>query len=390
MNSLRRWRAFALVLAGGLLFVAAALTGAGWYYSGALKDEALVPDHSPEELDLQVAAFEDGTITLETTPDSDDDGDWTKAGTFGLEWMGGYGQVGAIREIDDRRVVRDFVPLQGMPIPGDMARLDSFAFPGDPQIAFGLAFEEVSISSPVGDFPAWYIEGSGDTWAIFVHGKGADRREALRVLRVFHAQDIPSLAITYRNDEGLPASSDGYHRYGETEWEDLGAAVAYAVAHGAGDVVLIGYSMGGGIVMKFLYESSLAVRVAGVVMDSPVLDFEETVNWGVRDRFIPWPVKDFGMQIAAWRFDMDWDALDYLRSAADLSTPILLFHGDDDPKVPVSTSDRLALARPDLVTYVLTPGAGHVRSWNVDPASYEVAVREFLAHLEAGASPGRG
>lgn len=379
-----------LVLAGVLILAGGGLVAAGWYYSDALKDEALVPDHSPEEMDLQVAAFDDGTINLETTPDSDDDGDWTRPGTFGLEWMGGYGQVGAIREIDDRHVVREFVPLQGMPVAGDMARIDSYAFPTDPKLSFGLAFEEIRFSSPVGDLAAWYIEGSRDTWAIFVHGKGADQREALRMLPSVAGAGLASLVITYRNDEEAPRSGNGFYEYGKTEWRDLEAAAAYALDHGAGNLVLVGYSMGGGIVASFLYRSALADRVSGVILDAPMLDFNETVSWGARDRFVPWPIKDIGKRIAAWRFGIDWDALDYLESAPRLFVPILLFHGDDDPKVPVSTSDRLAEARPDLVTYHRTAGAGHVRSWNADPQAYQVAVREFLGSLGAVHSSGGG
>jgi pimeloyl-ACP methyl ester carboxylesterase len=195
---------------------------------------------------------------------------------------------------------------------------------------------------------------------------------------------LPSLVISYRNDEGAPLSDDGLYHYGETEWEDLQAAADYALAHGAQSLVLIGYSMGGGIVVSFLYQSALADRVVGVILDAPMLDFEATVDWGARDRFAPWPVKDVGKQIAAWRFDIDWGALDYVESAQKLSVPILLFHGDDDPKVPISTSDELSEARPDLVTYYRTTAAGHVRSWNADPAAYEAAVREFLGRVAPG------
>jgi len=46
--------------------------------------------------------------------------------------------------------------------------------------------------------------------------------------------------------------------------------------------------------------------------------------------------------------------------------------------VPVATSDALAEARPDIVTYVRGAGVGHVRSWNAGTASYEASVRDFL------------
>lgn len=46
--------------------------------------------------------------------------------------------------------------------------------------------------------------------------------------------------------------------------------------------------------------------------------------------------------------------------------------------MPVETSDALASARPDIVTYVRVAGASHVRAWNVDPEAYESAVGDFL------------
>jgi uncharacterized protein len=52
-------------------------------------------------------------------------------------------------------------------------------------------------------------------------------------------------------------------RYGLTEWRDLAAAAQYALARGARRLLLVGYSMGGAIVVSFLEHSPLAARVAG-------------------------------------------------------------------------------------------------------------------------------
>jgi dipeptidyl aminopeptidase/acylaminoacyl peptidase len=98
-------------------------------------------------------------------------------------------------------------------------------------------------------------------------------------------------------------------------------------------------------------------------------------------------VQAAGKQLAALRFDIDWDKLNYLKRADEIEVPILLFHGDSDDRVPVGTSDALAEARPDIVTYVRTPGVDHVRTWNAAPASYETAVREFLQRVTAKALP---
>ena len=92
------------------------------------------------------------------------------------------------------------------------------------------------------------------------------------------------MLITYRDDEGAPANPDGFHRHGLTEWKDLEAGAAYALAHGAEGLILVGYSMGGAIVTSFLYESSLREKVRGVILDSPMLDFSATVDHGAGQR----------------------------------------------------------------------------------------------------------
>jgi len=369
------------VLLGVMLLAVAGLAAGGWYYSDQLREGALEPDRNQPEPDLKVIGLPDNRVALGPMPGTGKEGDWTKEGVYGLEWENGYGQVGAILQIDDQHVVREFVPMQGSLDVGDPVRLDSFAWPNDPQQAFGIPFEEVTFTSPLGDLPAWFVDGPGNTWVIYVHGRGADRREALRMLPTVTELGFPSLIITYRNDPDVPASPDGFYRFGQTEWEDLEGAVRYAVQHGAEELVLVGYSMGGAIVTSFLYESALAVRVEAVILDAPMLNFRDAVDRLAWEQGLPWFFTQIAEKLAEIRFDVDWGAMNYLRRADELTAPVLLFHGDDDDTVPVETSDALAEARPDLVTYVRVEGTGHVRSWNTDPDAYQAAVRDFLTPL---------
>ena len=46
--------------------------------------------------------------------------------------------------------------------------------------------------------------------------------------------------------------------------------------------MLVGYSMGGAMVAEFMGRSALADSVAGVVLDSPVLDWSAVVALGAR------------------------------------------------------------------------------------------------------------
>ena len=384
-----RWRAVAFAFVAVVLVAVAILGGGGWYYAGEIKNGALVVKTSDEpEFDLEVVAVAAGRVILRVTPETDEDGDWRANGRWGLESNAGYDQVGPIIELTDTQAVRELTPLSGGLRVGEKVRLDSFAFPEDPQKAFGLPFEEVSFSSPLGEFPAWLVRGDGTNWAIFVHGRGAPRREALRMLSTVAELGLTSLIITYRNDDDVPMNPDGFHRFGQTEWKELEGAVAYAVDNGAEGIVLVGYSMGRAIAVSFLYNSPLADRVRAVILDSPVLDFGAVVDHGASQRKmpvvglpLPGVLTAVAKAISSLRFDIDWRKLDYLGRVDELTAPVLLFHGDADDTVPVSTSDALAAARPDIVEYVRVAGVDHVRAWNTDPAAYDAAVRNFLRRL---------
>ena len=373
-----------VALAVVVLVVFGALFGSAWYISGILESDALVPETGGEDVfDLRVDSVSDGRITLAATSETDLDGDWKRDGVWGLSWGSGYAQVGAVVNVATDEVVREFIERDRAPEAGTPVRLEGHAFPSDPLAAHGLAFDEVQYTSPVGELDAWLVAGTRPMWAIFVHGKGSNRREALRMLPSVAAEGIASLVINYRNDEGMPPSEDGYYNYGTTEWEDLQGAAQYALSHGAEDLVLIGYSMGGAIVSSFLYESSLADRVRGVVFDAPMMDFNKTVALGASEKGIPSFIVGLSKWVGGLRFGVDWEALNYLQRADEFEVPILLFHGEADTWVPVGSSDALAEARPDIVTYVRVSDTEHVRAWNTDREAYEGAVRRFLRGLDS-------
>jgi len=176
-------------------------------------------------------------------------------------------------------------------------------------------------------------------------------------------------------------------RYGRTEWQDLAAAVQYALGHGARRLLLVGYSMGGAIVASFLERSPLAARVAGAILDSPMTDFGRAVDHGASRQTlpvvglpVPQSLTEVAKWIAGWRYGVDWRSLDYLDGAAKLQAPILLFQGTADKRVPAATSDELARLARD-VTYIRVAGADHLNSWNLDPARYDRAVQGFVGRV---------
>lgn len=370
-------------LAAGAAAAAGLVLAPGLGLARLLHRQAFDPanDRQPGPFTVTVTALAPGRATLRPAPGAPADAHLAP-GRYLLEAARGRAALGPVLQSNGVAAIRELQPLEGSLRPGDFARLDAFAFPGDPLTAHGIAFEEVTVHAPLGEFPAWYVPGRRDTWAVMVHGKGANRRETLRLLPLLTEAGFPALAITYRNDEGCPPAPGGRYAYGRDEWEELDAAARFALGLGARRLLLVGYSMGGAICLSFMERSDLAPKAAGFILEAPMLDLRTTVAHGARQRRIPLRYLAVSNRIAARRYGFDWEDFDYRRTAIDLQRPVLLFHGDADPTVPVELSDSLAAARPDIVRYVRVPGAGHVRAWNVDPEGYADAVRAFLAALE--------
>jgi alpha-beta hydrolase superfamily lysophospholipase len=372
------------------ILAAGATGGLGWHVAGRIHDEALLPSY-----DLAARArFDDAAVTrVDSTSISlnlraNERGRATRDGTWGLLWAGGSGRLGAIRSRQGGVVSREFAPVAGLPEPGTLVDVRFEPYQGDPRSALDLDFRDVTIDGELGPLPAWEIPGSTDVWAICVHGKGAGRIQMLREADRYAARGFTVLVPSYRNDIGAPASPDGRYHYGLTEWRDLESAVDYARARGARSIVLHGMSMGGGIVFAFLVRSPRGAAVTALVLDSPMLDFGATIDWGIsRARVpglnvpIPLIAGPIGKTIAAWRDDVDWRALDLLRSAGDIDIPILVFQGDRDGVIPPATSRNLAARFPGLVTLVRVPGADHGESWNVDRTRYVRALDAFLERV---------
>jgi pimeloyl-ACP methyl ester carboxylesterase len=136
--------------------------------------------------------------------------------------------------------------------------------------------------------------------------------------------------------------------------------------------------MGGAVTLSFMANSALKAQVSALVLDAPMWHLERTVAHGAVGAGVPLHVLAVSNRIAARRYGFRWTDYDYLKTLGEIEVPILLFHGDADRTIPVALSDAAAHMRPDIITYVRVPGAGHVRAWNSDPAAYSSTVSEFV------------
>jgi hypothetical protein len=337
--------------------------------------------------DLRVLGCTETTVLLSRTPDT------LVPGQYGL-WFSegaGHAKVGAILEIGRGWVRRELLGVDH----GDLTTATRASIAGwyylDPE-QLGVPHRDVVIETPVGPAPAWLLPAAQESerWLIGVHGRGVRRQECLRAVEVARRCGYTSLLVSYRNDGDAPHSADGRYSLGDTEWADIDAALEYAIAHGATEVVLMGWSMGGAISLQVATRSSHAGVLKGLILESPVVNWTETIDYQTDAQHVPRMVSavarhlissPWARKLTGQDRSIDLARLDFVARADELTLPILLLHSADDGYVPPYASRALARARPDIVTFDEFTVARHAKLWNYDPDRFNEDIGGWLSRL---------
>src|SRR6201987_1092159 len=276
------------MIPGGMGLVAASFFGSSWYLAEKIRSEALAVGPGPALPaydDVQFVGLSPEKVQLRAIGDQ---AALFKPQLCGIAWPGGIGYLGTLAAVSRGVVTRPLTVISGSaPAVGQLAGLDRSYFLSDPETAFGIPVPHGGVPGPLGPLPAWYFPGTGSTFIIGIHGQNVTRKDVLRVIDIVYRMGFPALAVTYRNDLGAARDPSGYLRYGQTEWSDIEAAVRWSLAQGARRGVLVGQSMGAGVVAAFLKRSSLAPKVARVVLDAPMLDLHAAIDYQVDRHLIP-------------------------------------------------------------------------------------------------------
>ena len=377
------WLPVALAAIGAVVTIATlAVAGVTLFVARTV---VMPPRRRPEDTRILSVDGAGDLVSLSSTVDSRLPGEYSLFFADGS----GHARVGDIVAETPGTVIRRLLRVDR----GDLARARRGRFSGwfyTGPADLGFHFENVEIQTELGPAPAWLVpaEAPSSRWVIGVHGRAVRREETLRAVPVFRAAGYTSLLISYRNDEDAPASLDGRYGLGDTEWHDVEAAIRFAVDHGATDVVLMGWSMGGATVLQTVVRSELAGVVRGIVLDSPVIDWVTALRFQGELRGLPNPIRSavialLGMKwagrLTGQHVPIDLPRLDFVHRSADLHVPILLMHSDDDGFIPSTASLALAAARPDIVTYERFTVAGHTKLWNFDRVRWNDAIAHWLA-----------
>jgi uncharacterized protein len=248
---------------------------------------------------------------------------------------------------------------------------------------------------------------------VLVHGlEGSSRSQyILGTAARAWAAGCNVVRMNMRSCGGTDELSPGIYHSGRSE--DVAAIVAGLVEeHGLRSIALVGYSMGGNLVMKYSGEVGAEAPLAlkAVVGISPLMDLAPSSNalHEPKNRIYEWKflrnmlrrfrrkveifpeiyttdgldrirsMRDFDQNVVA-RYGGFADADDYYhtvassRVASRLSVPTLVIHALDDPFIRMLPSTRQTLLANEYVTFVetrygghcafLSPEAGNDRHW---------------------------
>ncbi|GAB3980600.1 alpha/beta fold hydrolase [Spirosoma terrae] len=285
-----------------------------------------------------------------------------------------------------------------------------------------VVYERERITLPDGDFlDLDWIDRGQNRLVILTHGLegNSSRQYILGTAKLFSQDGYDVLAWNCRSCSGEMNSQFRLYNHGEID--DIASVVAHALRTKSYDeVVLVGYSMGGNIILKYLGVHGNAIPAAikkGIAISSPtdlgasasLLDWP--TNRIYRNRFMKKLIRKLNQKAERFpgRLDMDklkevkrWRDFDDFFSApvngylnADdfyqqasainfmpgITVPVLLLNAQNDPLLSSECSpDWLAKAHKTI--YLETPPTGGHVGFMLSRDTYTYAERRALAFAQ--------
>lgn len=256
----------------------------------------------------------------------------------------------------------------------------------------GVNFQVVNFPSQVDrlNLNGWLItapENRGTV--IFAHGYRKNRLNTdipiLPIAQAMVQQGYNALMFDFRNS-GL--SEGKLTSVGQYETRDLAGAVDYVQRRSELNqpIILYGFSMGASTA---ILTGAREPAVDAVIADSPFADLKDylAANLSVWSELPAVPFNQAFFIVVPVLTGLNPESVSPIREVVDLNgRPLLLIHGLGDVDIPPVNSEMLLQAYPEA-HMITIPGAGHVKSYASDPATYITAVTQFLEEHIAGKNP---
>jgi len=251
-------------------------------------------------------------------------------------------------------------------------------FVHDPQTDLGLGFESVEFAAKdKAPLRGWLVRSDpSSTIAVaVVHGSGADRRNLLEQVPLFHDLGYAVLLFDCRN-HGTSGGDGVGPSGGVHESEDVSSAVEFLKdAAGFRRVVVFGASQGAASAILAAGRDS---RIDGVIAAAPFEDLAGAIAGGAQRRGAPRLIASVVGQVVAWRLGAG--GASPLGAVAHIAPrPLLLIHGTDDDQISNQSSKDLYAQAGEPKELWLVDGAKHWTVLSKQPQEFNRRVTAFLA-----------
>jgi alpha-beta hydrolase superfamily lysophospholipase len=240
----------------------------------------------------------------------------------------------------------------------------------------GLTYEVHRITGGDVGLEAWHVprqEARG--LVVLFHGYSACKATELSEAKAFHDLGYATLLVDFRGSGG---SGGDVTTLGVREADDVARTWEYARSAWPGlPVVLYGQSMGSTAILRAV--AVHGVRPAAVVLECP---FDRLVS-AVANRFRAVGLPGFpGAQLLVFwggvQLGFDGFGHNPVEYARAVDVPVLLLHGDADPRVRTSEVEAVYANLAGAKRLLLFPGTGHEPCLPRHPDDWKEAVGQFL------------
>ena len=221
-------------------------------------------------------------------------------------------------------------------------------------------------------------EANTDVWVIHVHGWNASVDETTRTFGALHRAGFNSLSVAWTTDFEPWGNAQRVCNYGATEFMAIIDAVEFARQRGAGRIHLFGYSMGTTLIANYLALVK-SDSIDSVVLDSPLVDLRYTLSASMRRLNVSAKRITLSLAYGQKRLRSMGSSFEQL-SYAKLKNPprTLIFYAAKDEFLDMSPVVEMCSANQVRIQSIALDNAGHCRTFNQNPADYEVALINFL------------
>lgn len=319
--------------------------------------------------------------------------DGTRApGEYGV-WVNdgrGHLQVGAVIHDDYDSVERRIEDARGDVAEATEGRWTGHAFAHASSL--GFAYEDVDVPAGDGDRPAWlFPAGDGRRWALHLHGIKSSRASALRSVPIAVELGMTSLVPSFYGDvegDAAPGAEPEGATLGLREARDVDRAIAFAIASGAEELVLFGWSMGGTIALLLAESSQYRDPITQLVLIGPAVQWKASIERGIAAARLPaWigaPLfrsleSRWLSRLARMAEPTSFARLNWLRGDRSVDVSTLVLHSAGDRDNDLAESRQMERLNPSTVTVHEFPPVPHLMEWNVHRRLFESVVRDRLS-----------